>query len=223
MPSSYSSRGLRHDGLVDSGSNERARLDLDLLEAVARQRAAQLAGHELEAGQELALLVLVAGLERAAHVVHDRQQGLDDGLGGAQAQLLVVALHALAVVVELGLEAAQVVEVLVALGARAAASSSSACGGRPPAPPSACRRPRPPARRPRRLRLRAASAAFAALLSCVVCFLSVMSVLCLVAARPGRSISPAAGGAAARRRRRAVPASLAQRLAPSWPRPSSWP
>ena len=69
----------------------------------------------LEAGQQLALLVLVAGLERAAHVVHDRQQGLDDRLGGAQALLLLLALRALAVVVPLGLEAAQVVEVLVAL------------------------------------------------------------------------------------------------------------
>ena len=109
-------RRLRHDRLVDVGVEECPGLDRNLLEAVTLERAAQLAGDELQAGDQLALLVLGGGLERATHVVHHRQQGLHDDFGGAQAVLFRVALHALAVVVELGLQAAQVIEVLVALG-----------------------------------------------------------------------------------------------------------
>ena len=109
-------RGLRHDRLVDRGVERVAGRRGDLFEPVRGERVAQLSGDELQARDELTLLVPVRRLESAAHVVDDRQQRLDDVLAGAQAQLVGLASHALAVVLELGLKATEMVEVVVALG-----------------------------------------------------------------------------------------------------------
>ena len=53
--------------------------------------------------------------ERALEVVEDRDELLHEPLVGARGQLLLVARHPLAVVVELGLQALERVEILVAL------------------------------------------------------------------------------------------------------------
>ena len=97
------------------GSNGALRLDLH--EPLLRERVGERPVDEAHAVLELRLLVLGRGLERALEVVDHRQQLLDEPLGGARDQARLVARRALAVVVELGLEALQRVEVLVALRA----------------------------------------------------------------------------------------------------------
>ena len=197
MPSSCSSEACVSTASWTLGSKSVPALDRHLVEAVAFERAAQLPGDELQTGDQLALLVPGRGVERPAHVVHDRQQGLDDGLGGAQAMLLRVALHALAVVVELRLQAPQMVEIRVAVGGEL--GELAVHRGRVGAGSALARRSR------------SAGAAFGAarrLPSSFVCFLSVMSVVysCLVRtlARPAPG-PPAGAGPAGRRRSGAAP------------------
>src|SRR5262249_26087228 len=71
--------------------------------------------HERDALLELRLLVLARVVERALEVVEHRHELLDEPLVGARGQLLLVARHPLAVVVELGLQPLQGIEVVVAL------------------------------------------------------------------------------------------------------------
>ena len=99
---------------------ERA-LGRDLGEPFLRERVGERAVDEPDALLELRLLVLGGRLERALEVVEHRHELLDEPLVGARGQLLLVARHPLAVVVELGLQPLQRVEVLVAL-------TSCACG-----------------------------------------------------------------------------------------------
>ena len=70
---------------------------------------------EPDAVLELRLAVLDRRLERPLEVVEHRQQLLDEPLGGARDELLLLARDPLAVVVELGLQPLERVEVLVAL------------------------------------------------------------------------------------------------------------
>ena len=95
------------------GSN--APVGLDLGEALRRERVGERAVDEADAVLELRLLVLRGGLERPLEVVEDGQQLLDEPLGRARDQVALLARGALAVVVELGLQAPERVEVLVAL------------------------------------------------------------------------------------------------------------
>ena len=71
--------------------------------------------NEAHAVLELRLLVLLGRVERALEVVEHRQQLVHEPLRGARGQLALLARRALAVVVELRLEALERVEVLVAL------------------------------------------------------------------------------------------------------------
>ena len=89
--------------------------------------------HERDALLELRLLVLLGRLERALEVVQDREQVLHEPLRGAGGRELLVARDALAVVVELRREPAQVVQVLVRLrlggrdlGAESSSTTSAA-------------------------------------------------------------------------------------------------
>src|SRR5205085_11861725 len=79
------------------------------------EQAGERAVHETDAFLELRLLVLGRGLERALEIVEHGHELLDEPLVGARGQLLLVARHPLAVVVELGLQALQRIEVVVAL------------------------------------------------------------------------------------------------------------
>src|SRR5262249_54702358 len=72
--------------------------------------------HEANSVLELRLFVLRRSLERAAEVVEDRDQLLDDALVRTRGQRRVLPRIALAVVVELRREALQPAEQLVALG-----------------------------------------------------------------------------------------------------------
>ena len=104
---------LREQRLVDV--RVEGALGRDLLEALLAQRVRERAVHEANALLELRLLVLVRGHERPLEVVEHGQELLDEPLGGTRDQALLVARGALAVVVELGREALEVVEVLLGL------------------------------------------------------------------------------------------------------------
>src|SRR5262249_4692987 len=67
---------------------------------------------------ELCLLVLARGLESTLEVVEHRQQLLQHPLRREPDELRLVALDALAVVLELGLQTPERVEILVALPPR---------------------------------------------------------------------------------------------------------
>ena len=71
---------------------------------------------ELDALVELRLLVLAGRDERPLEVVEDGEHRLHQPLVGARDQALLVTRRPLAVVVELGRDALQLVEVLVPLG-----------------------------------------------------------------------------------------------------------
>ena len=100
---------------------------LDLLDAVAGEQARQLAAHHLEAGDDLVAPV-AEGRHGPLQVVHHRQQPAHEFPLGARDDGLAVALGALAVVVELGLQALERVQVLVALGLERARAPPSRCG-----------------------------------------------------------------------------------------------
>ena len=93
---------------------ERAvRLDLD--EALLRERVRERAVHETHPLLELCLLMLGGRLERALEVVQHRQELLHEPLGRTRDEVRLVARDALAVVLELGLQTLERVEILVAL------------------------------------------------------------------------------------------------------------
>src|SRR5262245_5565817 len=72
--------------------------------------------HEAHALLELGLLVLLCGVERPLEVVEHGQQLVEDALVRARRERLLLAGSPLAVVVELGREPLQAVEVLGRLG-----------------------------------------------------------------------------------------------------------
>ncbi len=107
------------DGCVSSASwtcGSNFPVGLDLLEALAPERRVQLAGDEAHALFELRLLVLARGDERPLEIVDDGEHRLHQPLVGARDQILLVTRGPLAVVVELGRDPLQLVEVVVALG-----------------------------------------------------------------------------------------------------------
>src|SRR5205823_12925837 len=89
---------------------------LDLGKPLVLERGGELAVHEPDALLELCLLVLLGGRERALEVVEHGQQLLHEPLVGPRDQALLVARDPLAVVLEVGCDALEVVEVLVSLG-----------------------------------------------------------------------------------------------------------
>ncbi len=89
---------------------------LDLREALLGQQIRQGAMHQPHPFLELRLFVLRRRLERAAEVVEDGNQLLDEALVRALAERRLLAGAALAEVVELRREPLQAVEELVALG-----------------------------------------------------------------------------------------------------------
>ena len=105
--------GLAEERLVD------VRVELpvgvDLYEALLGERVPELAVRRVDALLELRLLVLLGGVERALEVVEHGQELLDEPLVGARDQALLVARGPLAVVVEVGGDALEVVQVLVPL------------------------------------------------------------------------------------------------------------
>src|SRR5436309_2242092 len=90
-------------------------VSLDLGEALSLERGRELAVHQPHALFELGLLVLLRRLERPLEVVHDRQQLLHEPLGSPGGQTRLLARGALLVVVELGREPLQVVQMLLRL------------------------------------------------------------------------------------------------------------
>ncbi len=78
---------------------------------------------EPDALLELRLLVLLGRLERALEVVEHGQELLHEPLAGPRDQALLVARGPLAVVVEVGLEALERVEISSSFSLRSASSS----------------------------------------------------------------------------------------------------
>ena len=104
---------LLRQGLVQVRVELAAGLAGDLLEAAAAQQVDQLLAHQLHALGHLRLLVMLGGVERPLQVVEHGQQLGHQRLGGAGGLGLSVAGDPLAVVVEVGRDAAQVGQVLV--------------------------------------------------------------------------------------------------------------
>ena len=191
MPSSWSSDGLRHDRFVDVGVEQRAWL-ADLLQAVALSMA-----RSWPATSSRPAMIWPSSWRAAASSARLMlsMTGSKDSTTASAARrrsCLRVALHALAVVVELRLQAAQVIEVRVAVLGELAelpvlggvVGVSAAC-----CPRVAClrARPRPPASATfGRAVLRLAASSFE-------CFLSVICVRCSC---PGRGRDGALVGAA---------------------------
>jgi hypothetical protein len=84
-------------------------------EALAGERLHELAVDEPHAFLELRLFVLCRRLERALEVVEHGQELLDEPLVGTRDQTLLVARNPLAVVLEVGRDALEIVQILVAL------------------------------------------------------------------------------------------------------------
>ena len=80
---------------------------VDLGEAFLRERAPQRLLDELHALDELRLLVPLGSLERPLEVVEDRQELADEPLVRVRDQSLLLASSALAVVLEVRLDALQ--------------------------------------------------------------------------------------------------------------------
>ncbi len=93
-----------------------APVGLDLREALACERLRELTVDEANAFLELGLLVLLGRSERPLEVVEHRQELLHQPLVGARDQALLVTRGPLAVVLEVGRDALEVVQVLVPLG-----------------------------------------------------------------------------------------------------------
>ena len=94
---------------------ERGAERLDLRDAAAGQHARELRAHHVHAGRQ-ADVVRRQRRDRALEVVDHREQVGDQLPDGRLRQRVAVALAALPVVVEVGLEPLQRVQVLVALG-----------------------------------------------------------------------------------------------------------
>ena len=95
------------------GSNVAVGLHLD--EPLARQQVGERAVDEPDAVGDLRLAVLDRGLDRPLEVVDIGSSCFTSRSRGPRHELLLLARNALAVVVELGLQPLERVEVLVAL------------------------------------------------------------------------------------------------------------
>ena len=89
---------------------------LDLEQTLLAQRAAQGLFDELDTLDELGLLVPLGRFQRPLEVVEDRKELPDEPLVRVRDEALLVASGALAVVLEVRLDALCEIEVLVALG-----------------------------------------------------------------------------------------------------------
>src|SRR5581483_358433 len=105
--------GLREQRLLRVRVERPVRRDLD--EALLRERVGEGAIHEPHTFLELCLLVLGGGLERALEIVEHGQELLHEPLGRTADEVGLVACDPLLVVLELGLETLERVEILVAL------------------------------------------------------------------------------------------------------------
>ena len=104
---------LGHERLVDVRV-ERA-LGGDLFDALRGEQARERVLRHADALEHLRVLVVLGRVERALEVVEHGQELGDDPLPGAREELRLLAHDALAVVVEVGRDPTQVVEVLVPL------------------------------------------------------------------------------------------------------------
>src|SRR5205823_2815793 len=104
---------LGEQRLVDVRVEAAVRLDLG--EALALESRLQLLMDQTNALLELCLFVRLGGGKRPLEVVERRQQLLDQPLMGARDQALLVTRGPLAVVVEVGRDPLEVVQVLVPL------------------------------------------------------------------------------------------------------------
>ena len=105
--------GLRHQCLVDVRV-ERPH-GVDLLDTLRGEQARERVLRHADALEHLRVLVVLGRVERALEVVEHGQELDDDPLAGAREELRLLSHHALAVVVEVGCDPTQVVEVLVPL------------------------------------------------------------------------------------------------------------
>ena len=128
VPSAWPGAGTEAIASCTVGSNGSP--GRDLLHPVAREEAGELAAHHLEPRHDLLALVAERG-DRALEVVHHGQQPADHLAGRAGGDALALAVVALAVVVELGLQALERVEVLVALGGQSLELLCGPVGGLP--------------------------------------------------------------------------------------------
>jgi len=87
-----------------------ARVGRDGLDALLGEHLVELLQRRLDAGAQVAPLLLV---ERAKEVVADRGDPLDELLGGALADLVLLALGALLVVAEVRLDAGELARQLL--------------------------------------------------------------------------------------------------------------
>src|SRR6185312_5606595 len=106
-------RRLVAEGLVDVRVERLPRLRLDLLEAAPVEDVGQLLAHPGDPLGHLRLLVVLGGVDGPLEVVEHGQELGHDRLGGPVGLGLRVAGHALAVVVEVGRDAAQVVQIFL--------------------------------------------------------------------------------------------------------------
>src|SRR5581483_4725446 len=106
-------RARAHQRLVQLRIERLALRRLDALEPFPAQRVDELRVHELDAVQELVEVRLLLGRhERELELVQDLEQPAHEGLRGHLDRLGLLAQHPLAVVLELRLQAHQVVSVL---------------------------------------------------------------------------------------------------------------
>ena len=88
---------------------------VELGDALALEQRPERAMHQRDAIGDRLVLGRLEGAERTLEVVEHGQEIVEQPLGGPLAELLVLARHALLVVVELGGEPPQLVEVLIAI------------------------------------------------------------------------------------------------------------
>ena len=102
-----------------------------------RERVGELAVDQADPVLKPGLFGRAGRLERTLEIVEDGHELADQPLVGARGQLLLVARHPLAVVVELGLQTLERVEILVAL-TRAPPRADRPAPRRAPLPPPTC-------------------------------------------------------------------------------------
>ena len=100
----------------------------DLLDALRGEHAGERILRHANAFENLGVLMVLGGVECALEVVEHGQELCDDTLAGAGEQLHLLARDALAVVVEVGRDAAQVVHRLLVLALRVLEPSQKLVG-----------------------------------------------------------------------------------------------
>ena len=114
-------------------------IGVDLGETFLRESGSQRLLDELHALDELCLLVPFGGLERPLQVVEDGEKLADEPLVRMRDEALLLANGALAVVLEVGLDALGEVEIRVPLGRDGRERVVAEPEPRAPAPRPACR------------------------------------------------------------------------------------